>query len=140
MPIILELFLSKYIFLILGWIYLIAALSLVVGFKWLKINRRRDVKVRGTIMLGTFIFLSHSIGVMVISIFYLFLKINSVEIGNTLLVVLVLISSIVSNLIYFFMSNYLWDRLAIGREDSIKLSLYSLIITTPWYFIVNLIL
>jgi len=139
MPIILELFLSKYVFLILGWIYLIAALCVIFGFKWLKITRRRDVKVRGTIMHGTFIFLSHSIGVMVLSIFYLFLKINSVEIKSTLLVILVLIASIISNIIYFFMSNYLWDRLAINREDSIKLSLYSLIVTTPWYFIINLI-
>ena len=139
MPIILELFLSKYVFLILGWIYLVAALSVVFGFKWLKINRRKDVKVRATIMHGTFIFLSHSIGVMVLSIFYLFLKINSIDIRSTLLTVLVLISALIANVIYFFMSNYLWDRLAIGREDSIKLSLYSLIITTPWYFIVSLI-
>jgi len=139
MPIILELFLSKNIFLILAWIYLIAGLSLVFGFKWLKIIRRRDVKIRGTIMHGTFIFLSHSIGVMVLSIFYLFLKINSVEIKKMILIVLVLISTLIANIIYFFMSNYLWDRLAIGREDSIKLSMYSLILTTPWYFIVNLI-
>lgn len=139
MPIILELFLSKYIFLILAWMYFISAISVVFGFKWLKIKRRHDVKFRGTIMLGTFVFLSHSIGVMVLSIFYLFLKINSVEIKDLLLMVLVLISTIIANLIYFFMSNYLWDRLAIGREDSIKLSLYSLFLMTPWYFIVNLI-
>lgn len=139
MPIILELFLSKYVFLILAWIYLIAGLSVVIGFKLLKINRRKDVKIRGTIMHGTFIFLSHSIGVMVLSIFYLFLKINSVEIKMGLLIVLVIISSIIADLIYFFMSNYLWDRLAIGREESIKLSLYSLIIVTPWYFVLNLI-
>lgn len=139
MPIILELFLSKYVFVILGWIYLIAGLSLVFGFKWLKIKRRNDVKVRGTIMLGTFIFLSHSIGVMVLSIFFLFLKINSVEIVKNLLIVLVIISSLIANFIYFFMSNYLWDRLAIAREESIKLSMYSLIIVTPWYFVLNLI-
>ena len=138
MPIILKLFLSRYIFLILTWIYLTAGISLVFGFKYLKINRRKDVKIRGTIMHGTFIFLSHSIGVMVLSIFYLFLKINLVELNKVLLSFLVLISVIIADLIYFFMSNYLWDRLAINREASIKLSLYALIVTTPWYFVLNL--
>ena len=139
MPIILELFLSKYVFLILTWMYLIAGLSVAFGFKWLKINRRKDVKIRGTIMHGTFIFLSHSIGVIVLSILYLFLKINSIELNKILLSFLIVIVTVIADIIYFFMSNYLWDRLAIDRNKSIKLSLYSLIITTPWYFMLNLI-
>jgi uncharacterized membrane protein len=139
MPFILELFLSKYVVLILAWIYLIGSLIVVFGFKLLKIQRRIDVKFRGSIMHGTFIFLAHSIGIMVLSIFYLFLLINSVELTTVVLIILLLISAVVSNVIYVVMSNYLWDRLAINRNDSLKLSLYSLIIVTPWYYILNFV-
>lgn len=137
MPVILELFLSKYIFLVLGWIYFIGMAIVVIGFKMLNITRRKDVKVRGSLMLGTFIFLSHSIGLMSLSIVYLFLIINSVVISQWVIVILVIVGTLVADIIYIFISNYLWDRLAIEHSESMKLSLYSLIIVTPWYFIMN---
>ncbi len=89
-------------------------------------------------MLGTFLFLSHSIGVMVISIMFLFLKINQVIISVWLMFILVFISGFICDVIYIFFSNYLWDRLAIDSVDGFKISIISLIIVTPWYFIANL--
>ncbi len=139
MPVILDVFLSEYVFLILLWIYFAAAVAINVGFRLLGIKRRRDVIIRGTVMFGTFIFLSHSIGVMVISIVYIFLRINSIVQSRFIGLLMVICAAAVSDTICFFSSGYLWDRLAIDSDSSLKLSLYGLVIVTPWYFIINII-
>jgi hypothetical protein len=110
----------------------------MVGFKVFNINRRKDVKLRAVIMLGTFIFLSHSVGIMCISIVYLFLKINLMSLSLWVILGVTLIGAALSNVIYLMVSNYLWERLAISGNTGFKMSLLSLILVTPWYFIVNM--
>ena len=139
MPVVLEMFLSLKVLLILLYIYAISAAVVVVGFKWRKILRRKDVKFRASLMLGTFVFLCQSIGLMAQSIMYLFLRINQVEMTFVVVLMMVLAAMIICNVIYVFISNYLWDRLVISTQDALKLSLTSMFFITPWYFILELL-
>jgi hypothetical protein len=139
MPTIIEIFLSKYIFLLLVWMYVAASIVIAIGFRSLKIYQRKDVIFRGIIMHGTYIFLSHSIGIMLLIIMYIFFIINSVRLNQVSSIIITLIAMIISNCIYVVSSNYLWERLAIEKLKSRDLTLYGLIITTPWYFILNIL-
>lgn len=138
MPVVLEMFLSLKVLLILVYIYIMSTVIVVFGFKWRKIFRRLDVKFRASVMLGTFIFLSQSIGLMAQSIMYLFFRINQVDMTVAIVILMVVIAMVACDVIYVFISNYLWDRLVIGSQDALKLSITSLILVTPWYFLLEL--
>ncbi len=138
MPVVLEMFLSLKVLLILAFIYVVSTFIVVYGFKWRKIYRRFDVKLRASIMLGTFIFLSQSIGLMAQSIMYLFIKINQVEMTVGIIVLMVVVAMVACDIIYVFISNYLWDRLVIESQDALKISITSLVLVTPWYFLLEL--
>ncbi len=138
MPVVLEMFLSLKVLLILVYIYIMSTVIVVFGFKWRKIFRRFDVKFRASVMLGTFIFLSQSIGLMAQSIMYLFFRINQVNMTVAVVILMVVIAMVACDVIYVFISNYLWDRLVIGSQDALKLSITSLILVTPWYFLLEL--
>lgn len=139
MPVVLEMFLSLKVLVVLLYIYLISAFIVVFGFKWRKITRRKDVKFRASLMLGTFVFLCQSIGLMAQSIMYLFFRINQVEMTFPVVLLMVVIAMVICDVIYVFISNYLWDRLVISSRDALKLSIASMMLITPWYFILELI-
>lgn len=138
MPTLIEIFLSKYIFVLLLWMYITSVLVIVIGFKLLKIKHRFDVVLRGIIMHGTYIFLCHSIGIMFMIIMFIFIKINSFAVNGIGVIFVTIISAIISNFMYIITSSYLWERLAISKKERRDLTLYGLIITTPWYFLLNL--
>jgi len=137
MPTLIVIFLSKYIFILLLWMYIASAVVILVGFKALKIRHRIDVLFRGIIMHGTYIFLSHAMGIMFMMIAYIFIKINSFDMTFLLILIVTCTSIIVADFMVIISSNYLWERLAIGESASRSLVVYGLIITTPWYFIMN---
>jgi len=137
MPTLIEIFLSKYIFLLLLWMYVASAVVILVGFKVLKIKHRVDVLFRGIIMHGTYIFLSHAMGIMFMMIVYIFIKINSFDMTLLLSLIVTCSSIMVADFMLIISSNYLWERLAIGKKASRDLVVYGLVITTPWYFIMN---
>lgn len=139
MPTLIEFFLSKYIFVLLIWMYLASAVIIAVGFKVFKIKHRLDVIVRGVVMQGTYIFLCHAIGIMFMIIMYIFLKINSVEIFTVWNLFVTLISGIICNLMYIVTSNYLWERLAIDKKQRQNLIIFGLLFATPWYYFLNLL-
>lgn len=139
MPTLIELFLSKYIILLLVWMYLASAMILLIGFRMLKIKHRFDVIMRGIIMHGTYIFLCHAIGIMFMIIIYIFMTINTVEVHFFGILMITLFSGVISNLMYVISANFLWERLAIGKRHRRDLVLYGLILATPWYYFLNLL-
>jgi len=139
MPTILTLFLSDKFIWILLWIYVVGSLIIVIGFKRTDTVRRRDVRIKGALMLGTYIFLSHSVGVMVTGFGYLLFGSLGVHIGFFQVIITTVLAIIVSDGIYIVTSLYLWGKLAIDRTSAIRLSTYSIIVITPWYFFLNLL-
>lgn len=135
MPGLLKLYLSPYVILILIGVFLLGTVLVLIGFRRFNIKRRRDVVFRGSLMHGTYIFMSHGIGIMIYCILYIMMLINGESIPKLNNLLIVLVSMLISNGIYYVTANYLWSRLSISRKNSFAMTRLFLLFVTPWYFL-----
>ncbi len=137
MPATLELFLSYQILPIIGGMYLIAFIIVIVGFKYAGVKRRKDVIMRSGLMHGTYIFLSHALGLMLYSTVLLCIHAYGLRFDYVHNVTLTIISMLCAVVIYMMLTKYLWLRIALSKKEANRLILYALVFVTPWYFILN---
>jgi uncharacterized membrane protein len=135
MPGLLELYLSPFVILILLGLYLLGTLLVLIGFRQHRIQRRKDVILRSSLMHGTYIFMSHGCGLIIYSILYIMLMINGASMQNAGHLMIVLVSMLLSNGIYYMAANYLWSRFSISRKNAIKMTHFFMVFVTPWYFL-----
>lgn len=136
MPNLLKLYLSPYILLISLSFFLLGIVLVLIGFRQHNIKKRRDVIIRGSLMHGTYIFMSHGIGVIIYCVLYIMLLLNSETIQPILHILILLVSMLCSNVIYYASANYLWSRLAISRKNGYLMTRFFLVFVTPWYFLI----
>ncbi len=139
MPAILELFLSYKIVPIIFLMYLAAIVLVVLGFKIGGVERRKDVIIRSSLMHGTYIFLSHALGIMFYSIMLIIIRMNGWEFNDIGNFALTGVSMSITAIIYIYFANYLWLRVALSKNESKQLIIKSLIFVIPWYFVLNLL-
>ncbi len=139
MPAILELFLSYKIVPIILLMYMAAIVLVVLGFKVGGVERRKDVIIRSSLMHGTYIFLSHALGIMFYSIMLIIIRMNAWVFNDAGNFALTGVSMIIAAIIYIYFANYLWLRVALSKNESKKLIMKSLIFVIPWYFVLNLL-
>ena len=139
MPFILKVFLSYKIIILLILMYMVATMLVVLGFKTGKIERRKDVIFRSSLMHGTYIFLSHALGLMFYCILLIIIRTNSWRLTYYTNMTMTVLSMSLTTIIYIFFANYLWLRIALSKMESKSLIIKSLIFVIPWYFILNLL-
>lgn len=136
MPYSITVFLSSSLLFILIGCYILGYGLMGILFSLFHVRRRKDVIIRGGLMHGTFIFLSHILGAIVSGILLIVqfqLEMASLFDGY----LITGLSMVASAMIYRVLSIYLWERLAIERRTARLMLLSSWFFAIPWYFLLN---
>lgn len=137
-PIWIWMYLSPLIFSTLLIQYGYMAILIFISFRALNIKMKVEVKVRTMTMAWILSFTSQFIGLSFLQVAHIFIKeINLLHIYTSLASVFFhLITILISGFICFCLLKYLFRRVAIFEDSSIKMALFISFMTSPWIFLI----
>lgn len=137
-PIWMWMYLSPLILPVLFIQYIYMVLLIIISFRALKIKMKREVMIRTITMAWILSFISQFAGLMILQIAHIFIRdMDLFHIYSNVVSISFHLSAILfSGLVCYCLLRYLFQRVAIFEEASLKMAVFISFMTSPWLFLV----